>query len=149
MSLPFEIRFDKNVFKTAMYVSGISIGGVLLISVISLLFEGKLFSLVENWNFIGVFISQLELLSIFLIPMFVAVFVRPLSRKRKDLLIQGCVILLVSSLIYFALVSYAPQLDIYPFEKRGHLTNTILLGIFLIINLAIYSPSLLRKEKPL
>ena len=149
MSFPIEIRFDRDVFKTTIYVGSIFIGGIFLISVLSLLFEGKLFSVIESWNFIRVLIPQLELFSIFLIPMFVAIFIRPCSRKRKDLLIQGCTILFISSLIYFAIVTYIPHLEIYPFNKRAHAANFVLLGVFLMINLAIYSPSLLRKDKPL
>jgi len=134
MSLPIEIRFDRAVFKTAIYVGSIFIGGIFLINMSSFFFKGKLFSIIENWNFIRVLIPQLELFSIFLIPVFVAIFIRPCSRKRKDLLIQGGSILLISSLIYFAIVTYIPQLEIYPFDKRGHAANFVLLGVFLMIN---------------
>ena len=146
MILPFAIQLDKSILKAAIYVSFLSAGGMFLINLILFLLEGKLLVLLKNWNVFKVLISQFEIISIFLIPIFIGSFIRPLSRRKKDLIIQGGVVLLISSFIYFTIVTYLPSLDIYPHDDRNLNTNLLLLGSFIAINLAIYLPAIFKNE---
>ena len=142
----FTIRFDREVFNAVIKVNVISIFGMIAITILSILFEGKLAVLIKDWNVIKVFLPQLELILMFLIPLFLGVFIRPLSRKRKHLIIQGSLILFISSLIYYAIVTYIPQLDMYPYDERGIVDNLVIVGAFIAINLAIYLPAIMKNE---
>ena len=146
MSLPVTFQLDRHIFKTTLYVGFISFIGMILVGLIVFIFDGKFFYLMHTKNLALVLISQFELVSIFMIPPFVASFVRPLSRTKSRLLIQGSIVLMLSSLIYLAVVTYLPRLEIYPFHERNVTTNAILVGVFLFINLALYLPSIFRKE---
>ena len=146
MSLPFEIRFDRNVFKTALICSLAGIFLMVSVTAMNIIFEGYFFKALSNWKFLKVFIPQIEMISIFLIPIFVAAFIRPVSRKKKHLILQGSIVLFVSSVVYLAIVTYLPKLSVYPYDDRGIETNIVLLSIFLMINLALYAPPIFKQE---
>ena len=118
------------------------------ITIINIIFEGYFFKALSNWKFLRVLIPQIEMISIFLIPIFVAAFIRPLSRKKNHLILQGSLVLFISSALYLAIVTYLPKLNAYPYDDRGIETNIIMLGIFLMINLALYAPPIFQKETP-
>ena len=147
MTLPFVIRFDKNVFKAALIISLAGAALIFSVTLIDALFERHLSKLFTNWNLAKVLLPQIELLAIFVIPLLVGSIVRPFSQKKQHLIIQGFLVLLVSSFIYFGVITYLPQLELYPYDERNLSTNSILLIVFVGLNLAIYLPSIFKTEK--
>jgi len=118
------------------------------VTAMNIIFEGYFFTALSNWKFLKTFIPQIETISIFLIPIYVAAFIRPLSRKKKHLILQGSLVLFISSVVFLAMVTYLPKLNAYPYDDRGIGTNIVMLSIFLMINLALYAPPIFKQETP-
>lgn len=147
MSLPIELRFDVVVFKIGLLLCAVGIPFFVAIVFITALFDGYLLKLFQEWNFIRVFLPSIILIAMFVIPIFIGSLVHPIGNNKLNHLVRGGIVLGLSSVLFYIILGLLPKLELYPYDELDTLDKLIVTLCFIVINLTLYLPSILKIDK--
>ena len=146
MSFPIEIHFDLDVFKIGLLLCAIGIPFIVAIIFIAGLFDGYLLKLFQEWNFIRAFLPSIILIAIFVTPVFIGSFLHPKDNNKPNRLIRGGIVLGLSSVLFFLILGLLPKFALYPYDEMDFLSKLIVTLCFIVVNLVIYLPSILKLD---
>ena len=146
MTFPFRIHLELSVLKIALVLSLAGIFLCLSIHFITALFEGYFLKFFSDWNYIRVSLPTLMTLAMIVLPIFVGSFIRPTGHSKFSLFVHGLIVLGLSSIVYFALLTYFPRLSLYPYDELSLGGKSVATLCLLTFNLIIYLPKLFKAE---
>lgn len=144
MSSPIHIAYSNSVLVTALKLAIIYVLFCIALTVFQLALGGQLLSLFDWSTMRSVWVVHSLFAAMFLLPILIAVLIRPRSKSKLDRLVHGAAICLIAGGVYFAISQY--------FYHKGYMGSgyegvgaSIILALCLVaINSALYLPAILQ-----
>ena len=144
MSSPVHIAYSNSVLVIALKLTIIYMLFCIALTVVQLALHGQLLSLFD-WSIMrNVWAVHSLFAAMFLLPILIAVLIRPRSKSRLDRLVHGAAICLIAGAIYFAISQYFYHKGYMGSGYEGLGTSIILALCLVAINSALYLPAILQ-----
>lgn len=144
MSSPVHIAYSHSVFIIALKLTIIFMVACMALIVFQLTLSGQLLSLFD-WSIMrSVWAGYSLLTAMFLLPILIAVLIRPRSKSKQDRLVHGAVICLIAGGIIYAISQYFYHKGYVGSGYEGVGTSLILAICLVAINSALYLPAVLQ-----
>lgn len=144
MSSPVHIAYSHSVLIIALKLTIIFMVAWIALTVFQLALRGQLLSLFD-WSIMRSLWARHTLFTaMFLLPILIAVLIRPRSKSKQDRLVHGSVICLIAGGIYFAISQYFYHKGYVGSGYEGVGASIILALCLVALNSALYLPAILQ-----